>query len=59
MLPFLNELTNVVRAIRPVRLLAVLMVSLLAGLAFDWFRADQRLVFPRPLPVFKTTPPPR
>ena len=54
-----NELARVVRSVRPTRLLVVLVVSLLAGLASDWFRADQRLVFPRPLPVFKTTPPSR
>jgi hypothetical protein len=56
---FLHELTSAVRSVRPARLLVLLVVSLLAGLASDWFRADQRLVFPRPLPVFKTTPPPR
>jgi hypothetical protein len=59
MLAFLQKLTGAVRAVRPVRLLVVLVVALLAGLASDWFCADQRLVFPRPLPVFKTTPPPR
>jgi hypothetical protein len=59
MRPFLSALTKGVRSVRPARLLVVLAISLLAGLACDWFRADQRLVFPRPLPEFKTTPPPR
>jgi len=56
---FRQGLTQAVRTVRPARLLLVLAASLLAGLASDWFRSDQRLVFSPPLPVFKTTPPPR
>jgi hypothetical protein len=48
-----------IRAVRPGRLIVVLAAALAAGLACDWFRAGQRLVFPRPLPVFKTTSPAR
>lgn len=45
--------------IRPIRLALLLLASLLAGLIADWRRTDQRLVFPRPLPEFTTTPPSR
>ena len=37
------------------RLMVLSLVALALGLALDWFRPAQRLVFPRPLPVFKTT----
>ena len=54
-----TDFIRAVRAVRPGRLLLVIGAALLAGLAGDWFRADQRLVFPRPLPVFHTTTPTR
>lgn len=44
------------RAVRLGRVVAVLLGALAAGLACDWFRPHERLVFPRPLPVFSTTP---
>ena len=47
------------RAVRFARLAVLLTASLAAGVVCDWFRAEQRLVFPRPLPVFTTTPPSR
>ncbi|MSU51466.1 MAG: hypothetical protein EXS37_20660 [Opitutus sp.] len=59
MLTVTTELTRAIRAVRPGRLTIVVATSLAAGLAGDWFRAEQRLVFPRPLPVFKTTAPTR
>ena len=53
------DFIRIFRALRPGRLLVVIAAALLAGLACDWFRAEQRLVFPRPLPVFHTTTPAR
>jgi hypothetical protein len=43
-----------IRGIRLGRLLVVLLVAVVAGLVSDWLRTEQRLVFPRPLPEFKT-----
>jgi len=45
------------RAVRPARVLILLLAALLAGLAGDWFRPAARLVFPRPLPSFHVFPP--
>ena len=47
------------RAVRVGRLVALLFAAVAAGLTTDWWRGEQRLVFPRPLPVFTTTPPAR
>jgi uncharacterized membrane protein len=52
-----SGLKRAVWAVRPWRLFAVLLVSVVVGLVCDWFRAEQRLVFERPLPVFHTTSP--
>ena len=54
-----DQSTSAVGAIRPIRLAFLLLASLLAGLVADWMRMDQRLVFPRPLPEFTTTPSPK
>ncbi len=53
----LSDLFRVGRAVRPTRVLALLLASLLVGLLCDWVRTERRLVFPRPLPVFTTTTP--
>ena len=37
----------------------LLVAAVAAGLGTDWLRGDGRLIFPRPLPVFTTTPPAR
>jgi hypothetical protein len=47
------------RAVRPARLLAVLAVAGGMGLGCDWLRSEQRLVFSRPLPVFRIVEPSR
>ena len=47
------------QGVRPARLLAVLAVAAGMGLVCDWFRSEQRLVFPRPLPAFKIVEPSR
>ncbi len=54
-----DDLLNTLRAVRPGRLIVLLLASVVAGLVSDWFRREQRLVFPRPLPVFRTTLPTR
>lgn len=41
---------------RPARVVVIILAALASGLMLDWFRPAQRLVFPRPLPVFKITP---
>jgi hypothetical protein len=46
-------------AVRPARLLAVLAVAGGVGLVGDWLRSEQRLVFSRPLPVFRIVEPSR
>lgn len=49
-----------VAGLREVRVDRVLMVSaaaLLAGLACDWSRSSNRMIFPRPLPAFTTSAP--
>jgi hypothetical protein len=33
----------------------MLLAAVFVGLVADWLRADARLVFPRPLPEFKTS----
>lgn len=43
------------RAIRPVRLLILLLAALAAGLLCDWARED-RVFLPRPVPAFTTVP---
>jgi len=52
---FLRELTRALRAVRPVRLLVLVVVSFAAALVSDWFR-EERVVFPAPLPKFTTVP---
>lgn len=44
------------RAVRPLRLLIVLLAALAAGLLSDWAR-DDRVLLPRPVPAFTTVPP--
>lgn len=53
------ELSRAWRAVRPGRLFVVLGLALVAGLLGDWLRPEQRLVFRRPLPAFKTAAPSR
>ncbi|WP_438481270.1 hypothetical protein [Oleiharenicola lentus] len=36
------------------RALLVVIVSTVAGLVVDWLRSDQRVVFSRPLPKFRS-----
>lgn len=52
---FLQGLTAAARAVRPSRLLVLLLVSLAAALASDWLR-EERVIFPAPLPKFTTVP---
>lgn len=52
---FLRGLTSAFRAVRPSRLIALLVVSLVVALASDWLR-DERVIFPTPLPKFTTVP---
>jgi hypothetical protein len=52
-----DKLIHSCRAVRPGRLAALLLAALAAGLLCDWLRPEQRLVLPRPLPVFTTTTP--
>jgi hypothetical protein len=40
------------------RVAGLLLLAVAAGLLGDWLRSDQRLVFARPLPEFRSTPPP-
>jgi hypothetical protein len=54
---FFAAWAKAVRAARPGRLVVVLLAAVAIGLVCDWFRAEQRLVFPRPLPAFTTTAP--
>ena len=53
---FFANLFGVARAVRPVRLAWLLAAVVLAGLASDWARDEQRLIFPRPLPSLVITP---
>ena len=55
----LNQFWAAIRAVRLGRLAVLLGVAAAAGLACDWFRPEQRLVFSRPLPPFTTTGPTR
>ncbi|NBQ58103.1 MAG: hypothetical protein EBU32_06925 [Opitutaceae bacterium] len=52
-----NSLRHSLRSTRPYQLMVLGLLALTLGLALDWLRPAQRLVFPRPLPVFKITPP--
>ena len=52
---FAAGLGAAVRGVRPVRLLVLLIVPLALALASDWLR-DERVVFPAPLPTFRTLP---
>lgn len=54
-----DSLFPALRAVRPARLLAVLVVAGGMGLVGDWLRSEQRLVFSRPLPVFRIVEPSR
>ena len=47
-------MAGAVRRARPVRLGILILAAVLAGVIADWLHADQRLLFPRPLPVFST-----
>lgn len=47
-----QALVRAVAAVRFWRLVVVILASVVAGLFSDWLRTDQRLLFPRPLPVF-------
>jgi len=51
-----NALQHSLQSARPFRLMVLGLLALALGLALDWFRPTQRLVFPRPLPVFKISP---
>lgn len=53
------DFSTAFRAVRFARLAVLLVAAVAAGLVCDWFRAEERLVFPRPLPVFTITPPSR
>lgn len=53
---FFTHLSAVARAVRLVRLVWLLAAVVLAGLASDWVRDEQRLIFPRPLPSLVITP---
>jgi hypothetical protein len=52
---FVSRLAIAFRAVRPWRLLALLLVSLAAALVSDWLRSE-RVIFPAPLPEFTTVP---
>jgi len=54
--PIFNALRHPLRTRQAFRLVILGVLSLALGLALDWFRPQQRLVFPRPLPVFKVIP---
>ncbi len=53
---FISNLFAAARAVRPVRLAWLLAAVVFAGLASDWARDEQRLIFPRPLPPLVITP---
>ncbi len=55
----LAALVRALTAARFWRLIAVLLASVAGGLISDWLRPDQRLLFPRPLPVFQAPDSPR
>ncbi len=55
----LMTVVEATRAVRLPRLIVLLLAAMLAGVAADFFRGDQRLVFPRPLPAFTTIAPTR
>ncbi len=52
---FRTGLTSALRAVRPSRLIVLLLLAGAAALASDWLR-DERVVFPAPLPKFTTVP---
>jgi hypothetical protein len=52
-----NSLRHSLRSTQLFRLMVLGLLAFAVGLALDWFRPTQRLVFPRPLPVFKISPP--
>ena len=53
---FGSRLRAALRAVRPARLVVLLLVTLAAALASDWLR-EERVIFPAPLPAFTTVPP--
>ena len=53
---FLPGLASAFRAVRPARLLTLLLVSLVAALLSDWLRDERRVIFPAPLPKFVNVP---
>jgi len=53
--PFRSRLLATLRAVRIGRLATLLLVSLALALAGDWLRTE-RVMFPAPLPVFRTLP---
>lgn len=56
MRPVFKALRHSLGSTQTCRLMVLGLLSLALGLALDWFRPTQRLVFPRALPVFKITP---
>jgi hypothetical protein len=48
---FFSVFAAAVRQARLWRLAVIFGVAVAAGLVSDWVRSDQRLIFPRPLPV--------
>lgn len=52
---FRTGLVAALRAVRPSRLIVLLLLAVAAALASDWLR-DERVVFPAPLPKFTTVP---
>ena len=55
----IGKLGRALRAVSVRRMAVLLVAAVAAGLGTDWLRGDGRLIFPRPLPVFTTTPPGR
>jgi len=51
----MKTLLAALRAVRPLRLLVLLLVSIAFGLASDWLRLE-RVVFSAPMPKFTTVP---
>ena len=52
---FASRLVSAFRAVRPGRLLVLLLVAFAAALVSDWLRTE-RVIFPAPLPEFTTIP---
>jgi hypothetical protein len=52
---FRPRLTAALRAVRIRRLIVLLLISGVAGLASDWLR-EERVIFPAPLPKFNQVP---